>query len=360
MRILCEYSPGGSVTVRNGWGNVFRALGHQFAFWDPEGNKPAFDIFAEYEPDILLACTYSVDKALFRCIASRPHLKVGLFASSWGPMVNDIDIKKYPIVKTNYQEQCIIEALYSNTKKPHFVFIHAPQRHLEGVLGGWRSIGVNPLSILNAADIYTYFGGEIKEEYVSDCSFVGGYWDYKARNLKKYILPLCHRSKKLNIKIWGNSSWPVANYLGVLEENESRDVFASAGVCPNVHEPHSTDLGLGDIVERQFKVPCAGGLVVSDKVDGMDDEDVFGPNVMPQADNPQDFEDLIRFYLSHPEERKEKIAQTRRVVLNHHCYHHRVATFFDHWDLHKEAAQCRVLHKELIAKLAPEVLTLGE
>lgn len=353
MRILCEYSQGGSSFVRTGWGRVFKALGHSFTFWNPE-EKPAFDAFDETRPDAFLGTTYGIDKAVFRCIAARPKMKVGLFASAWGEWVANIDSKKYPIVIATNQEKLIIETLKSTTGKPDFVFIHAGERFLEGILGGWREIGVRPISVLNAADAYIYLGGEHKEEYACDVAFIGGRWPFKARNLDRFLLPLCHPSKGLNVKIFGSTQWPVSNYLGVLDEPEARHVFKSAKVCPNISEPHSTDLGLGDVIERIFKVPASGGMLVSDAVEGIDD--IFGKGVVPQADNPRDFESLIRHYIAHPDEREKVIGETRRIVLSDHCYHQRVATFFEEWDLPGEAARCRELHKKLVSEVVPEVL----
>lgn len=347
MKILISSdSPAGPHFVRMGWARVLQALGHDVVLWDPS-QKPAFDLFAENQDiRIFLGQTYNLDRPLLKCLSTRPEIKVALFASSWGPLVEGVDLQKYPIVRVTEAEKRAVEFLKKSTGQPEFVFLHAGPRFLEGVLGGWRQIGVRPVSVLNAADLYSYLGGRPRQEFLCDVAFIGGRWPFKARNLDRFLLPLCDPNRGLNVKIWGNTPWPVANHLGLLEEEDARDVFVSARVCPNVSEPHSTDLGLGDVVERVFKVPAAGGCLISDKVEGVDD--IFGRGTVPQADNPKDFEELVRFFITAPLSREASIARTREVVLANHCYHHRVSTLLGELGFAGEAQRCIRLLNEVL------------
>lgn len=343
MRILCEYTECGPSYVRTGWGRVFASLGHDFIFWQP-AIKPALDIFTEVEPDIFIGTTYGLTRAIAKAIAQRPALKVALYASAWGKLADDIP-QEYPITRVTEFEKVAVTELKECTGRPDFIFSHVPEAYLDGVLGGWENAGVKPAGILNAADTFSYLGGVKQERFRSQVAFVGGWWPYKARNLGPYILPLCHPSSFLDVKIFGNQPWPVAQYLGLLDEQDAKHVFASATVCPNVSEPHSTAYGY-DIVERPFKVLAAGGFCVSDYVEGM--EQVFPGELIPMAKTTEKFHELIRYFVAHPEDRDDFMRLGRQCVLAKHTYFHRVAQMFDLFGMGDDAVRTMAMHQQLI------------
>lgn len=345
MKVLCNYTPCGPHYVRTGWKRVFEALGHQFLFWSPD-HKPAFDVFAEYEPDLYLGTTYETSRAVAKCIAKRPHMRVAMYASAWGPYLNDVDLKKYPLVVASDDEKRNIATLKELTGKPDFVFIHAHDRWLDGTMSGWKEAGVAYHGILNAADTFAYLAGTPRPELKCDVAFVGGYWGYKARNLDRYILPLCHPSTGLDVKIFGNQPWPVHQYLGPVEDETVKDLFASAVVCPNVSEPHSTDDGLGwDVIERPFKVLSSGGFCISDCCP--EAEAIFGDDLL-FVRTPAEMEELIRYYVRHPEEREKHMASGRRRVLLEHTYFDRVAEMFEHLGMESDGAKALRLKGEFL------------
>ncbi len=343
MKVLCEYTDCGPAYVRSGWGKVFAALGHEFVFWRPEV-KPAFDVFAEFEPDLFIGTTYGVDRAIVKCIHQRPQMRVILFASAWGDLVKDLDREKYPLVIATEQEKRAIEFLKKQTGRPDFVFVHVTDRFLDGTMGGWREIGVTPHGILNAADTFDYSLGQFREELSCDVAFVGGYWPYKARNLDRFLLPLC-QDTGLNVKIFGNQPWPVPQYLGNIDTHLVRDLFCSTKVCLNVSEPHSTDLGW-DVIERPFKVLSSGGFCLSDYVE--EAVDVF-EGFLPMAKSPDEMYDLTRYYIGEHEQRGSLADRGRDLVLRKHTYFHRVAKMFDCLGLESEAAKCLSAHSHLTA-----------
>jgi len=158
MRVLCNYTPSGPHFVRTGWKRVFEAAGHTFAFWQPD-QTPAFDAFSAVEPDLYIGTTYELDRATAKCIAARPHMKVAMFASAWGPYVEDIDREKYPLVLVSEQEKRAVEQLRKTAGKPDLVFVHAHGRWLDGTMSGWSELGIPYAGVLNAADTFAYLGG---------------------------------------------------------------------------------------------------------------------------------------------------------------------------------------------------------
>lgn len=336
MKVLCEHTPCGPHYVRSGWGRVFMATGHDFRFWSP-GSKPAMDAFSEFEPDVFIGTTYGVDRAVYKCLAARPRLRVALFASAWGPLVDGLDPGEFPVVVAGAEERRTIARLKAETGHPAFVFLHVTDRYLDGVLGGWRSAGVEPAGLLNAADLYQYGGATPRPDLRCDASFVGGRWPYKARNLDRFVLPLCHPGSGLHVKVFSAHAWPVVNRLGHCSDDEARDLFASSAVNLNVSEPHSTDPRLGfDVIERPFKVLAAGGFCVSDYVPEAAEE-VFPDGEVVFARTPEEYRKVVTHYARNQGEREWHTTRGRRTVLARHTYHHRVADMLRRLGLPAEA-----------------------
>lgn len=347
MKILCEFEYCGPSFVRSGWGRVFAALGHQFQFWLPK-EKPAFDAFSEFEPDLFLGTTFTLTRAVEKCIRTRPGMRVILYASAWGDLIKEIPLDKYPIVAVGDEEKRQLEKLKQETGRPDFVWLHYHDNWVDRTLGGWKSIGIKPVGLMNAADTFMYLDGTYRQALASDVSFVGGYWDYKARNLDKYIIPLCHSDRGLKVKIFGNQNWPVAQFLGLIQDERVKDVFRSATVCPSASEPHSTDFGF-DIIERPFKILSSGGFCVSDYVQSMA-EDVFNGDEIPFAENATDFIDLVESFVNCPENRIPYMERGYRKVLTEHTYFHRVARLFEKLGMPEESARTMAAHKDLVLK----------
>ena len=347
MKVMCIYSPCGPEFVRKGWGNVFKTLGHDFIFWQTD-RKPAFDAFDEVEPDLFIGTTYDMDDATFKCIKERAGrgMKVILFGSCHGTLVWDMDLRTYPIQVASPKELDLIKRLKDETGQPEFVFIHYHEHDIPMTMGGWDRQGIKSVGIMNAADTIDYPQGSPNPRFDCDLAFVGGYWPYKARNLDRFILPLCNGEYR--VKLFGNQKWPVYQYGGLIDTPDVKDLFCSAKVCPNVSEPHSTTYGF-DIIERPFKVLAAGGFCVSDYVESAVDRVFHG--TLPSAREFEDFKAMIDHYIANPEEREKKRKEGQRVVLSEHTYFHRVAQMLTELSMDDEAAKCLEIANGLVSKL---------
>lgn len=332
--------------IRLGWARVFETIGHQTMMWDIHSKSP-FDAFDEFEPDIFIGQTYNLNESTVKCIKERPNLKYALRASDWGDMQSQIS-SDYNTLTANKKEISFVEEL-CKTGGPSFVYNHYHQRWMEETHNKWKDVGVNPVSMLSAADVFDYMGGKRREELVCDLGFVGGYWEYKARNLDPYLLQFSHPVGKYNLKIFGNQGWPGAFYLGWISNDRVKDLFLSATICPNVSEPHSQDFGY-DIIERPFKILAAGGFCISDYVQSMA-EDVFTDDEIPFAKTPKEFKELVDHYLENPDERIPHMQKGQKCVLTKHTYFHRVSTMLRELGFAEESEKCDNVYSEILNQI---------
>lgn len=342
MKVLSEFDASAPFYVRQGWGKVFNSLGHKFYLWERE-RCCAFDAFSKIEPDIYIGTSYNQTEDTYRCIKSRPEMKVAFFASAWGPLSKNIKESGYPIVYMSDGERKIIEKIKRETGKPDFVFIHVTDEYLDAIMSYWNTeLGIKPIGVLNGADIFSYSNGVWTEEFESDISFVGGYWPYKAKNLDKYFIPLS-RLKKYKMKIFGNGDWNIPEHLGTINEDCVKNIFCSAKVCPNISEPHATEFG-SDIVERVFKIPCAGGFLISDYVEEL--KYVFRNGELPTFKNYNEFRELLDYYLSNDEDRLLLSLKQQKTIMSNHTYFHRVAKMLENFGMNDESNNCLRFYKE--------------
>ena len=338
MKILISSDgPHAHYYIRLSWSKVFSSMGHEVQFWHKD-QKPAFDAFDEFEPDLFMGQSYHISEALIKCIKSRPHMKVVMRASDWGDIQKEIDLEKYPILVAQEKEKKLMERLKIETGKPDFVHNHYHDNWIKVTHNKWNDIGIRPISLIHGADVFDFSLRPSVEALKCDIGFVGGYWPYKAINLDKYLINLCHPVGDYNIKIFGTSDWPVTQYLGRIASENVGSLFASATISPNISEPHSQDFGY-DIIERPFKILMSGGFCISDYVESMVN-DVFINGEMVFAKTPEEFKQLADYYIKNPDERLKYMKAGYESVVKNHTYFHRVAKIFTELGMEQEADKC--------------------
>ncbi len=347
MNVVIQMAQNAPFFVRVGWARVFKQIGWNVIDWWKE-SCPSFDLFNKVSDiDLLICNTYDADEGLFRCLKAHPNTKCIMFASAWGELSDYVNPEEYPIVRINEKEKNLLNKMKQETGRPDYVFIHVSDKYLDPTMGRWRNIGIEPVGIMNGADIFSYLNGVYNEAYDCDIAFVGNRWPYKARNIDKFLSPLCCFPSKFKIKIFGGGGWDVNQYLGQIEETEVKNVMASAAICPNISEPHSTDLGF-DCVERIFKVPLSGFLI-SDRVKELDE--VFTNGEVPQFSTHDGLRVLVEHFLNDTQERYELMAQQRTTVLKGHTYFDRVKKMLAKVGLAEEANKCDIAKEEVLRSL---------
>ena len=327
--------------IRLGLGRAFNACGHEVMLWDIK-NIPTMDMFDSFNPDIFLGQTYNTTRTICTAIKERPHMKVIMKAGDWGPLTDTIDSTKYGVLKASDNEKQIILDLHNETQKPDYLHIHYPQEYIKQTHGYWIEKGIPSYGELLGADVFDYTKGKPTPEFQSDITFIGGYWDGKSRILNKYLLPLCN-DFKYRIKIFGNSHWPVPQYCGYVQNELTRDILASATICPQLHEPHSQDFGF-DMSERTFKLLSNRCFVISDYVEGLNL--LFG-NKIVMTKSPEEFRHNVNYFIQNPDERLPYIQQGHDEVMNKHTYFHRVAEIFEKLNFTEHANHCLSIYESL-------------
>ncbi len=335
---------------RLGLARAFAAAGHDTFMWQM-GEKNVNDMFDKLgEINLFIGQTYNVNRSLFNQIKDRPEMFVVMKGSDFGEIQAEIDLTQCPVLVITEEEKRNISALKEETGKPDYVDIHYPSEFIERTHGYWRTLGIEPKSNMNAADVFDYTNGKFNPHFASDLAFIGGKWQYKAKTIDPWLLPLCSPAERYNVKIFSNQSWGVSQYCGNIETKDVKDVFASAKICPNISELHSQLYGY-DIIERPFKILSNRCLCISDYVSGM--EEVFGDGLV-MAKTPEEFKEKIDFFLKEEnKELRDKIAKKGYdKVIASETYFHRAASIFTNLNLPAEAANVLKSYEVVKEKLS--------
>lgn len=145
--------------------------------------------------------------------------------------------------------------------------------------------------------------------------YVGGYWPYKGRMLRKYLMPF-----ERQLVVYGYSEWPFGDYRAELPPEQEADILRSAAVVPGINEPHAELLG-GDVCERVYKVAGLGGLCVADLCPGY--RDLFAENELLMPRSYAEYLNLVRAILEGELEPEQLRRAGRQAVLERHLYEHR-------------------------------------
>jgi hypothetical protein len=317
MKTLILAGEGAIRYMRMGYVNALSNIGGQCLVWHPNSNRPIFDIFNEFEPEVVMCGSWEIDRPLFKNLMKRPHVKVILWGGNWGDMDKEIDYETDKILRVSKEEKDFLPSLIKNNNIT-CVFSYYHQRWVDVTHNGWKELGVNPIGLPLAADLTQLGIGKELPELKCDVSFLGGYWPYKAINLNKYLIPLCYPTEGLDVKIFGYGSWPVAQHLGILDDNLLPSLFTSSTINLNVFEPLASKYGF-DVNERAYKVLACGGFCVSEYCESAA-KDLFCENEVVFFKTYTELKDIIHKYLREPDLRKDHVDAGIRAIKTEHNY----------------------------------------
>lgn len=343
MKILISHDSGAHLYDRIGFQKVLNFAGHDARIWQIN-SKPAHDMFFEFQPDLFITQLHNINRALFKCILNTP-CRVIAKAGHYGTVDSEINVEEYPILIASEQHKEIAKKLKEEDKLD-FVFVHYHPNQIPVTMGKWNDLGIKPVGLPNAADLFSYSTGQKQDNLKSDMCFVGGYWGYKAKEIDKRILPLCNPVGKYNIKIFGNSNWSVKQYLGPIEETNVKHLFKSSKLCLDCSEPHSYKWPW-DVNERFFKVCAAGGFYFALGYVESLHTDFFDDGIVKWGDG-KNLENEIENWLSDNNTRDIISKECQYRVINEHSYFDRVASMFTELNMPHEANQVLMKKQEFL------------
>lgn len=167
------------------------------------------------------------------------------------------------------------------------------------------------------------------DRYACDVSFIGTWSPKKQRLLER----LAQHRPDLRLRVWGHQWQPAEPSLGaaimgrgVLGAEYAKAIAASKinlGILSEVRAGASD----GDrITSRTFQIPAAGGFMLHESSDEIDQYFVDGAECATFSDG-DDMADKVGFYLAHDDERRRVAAAGRaRCLASGHSIDDRVAT----------------------------------
>ena len=317
--ILIRLEHGASYWIYNGIGNAFKKLGWGVYYWWGHEDTPLFELFDTVRPGLFLFQSYNLKHdvdipSVLRCYENTIcFVKCGI----WGN-ARKCNYEKYPVLIADDEEK---ERLGNIPNKDRlYLFNYCSDRYVDDLLCGWYKQGYSVFGLLPAADT-TIYSRDSEKLDVYDVVFVGGYWDYKAINLKKYMFKLCFPIAKYKVVIFGNNPWPLPQYLGTVDEQTAINYLKLSTVGLNISEPHAVDLGY-EVNERTFKLAAMGLPVLTDRVQSLE-TDVWGDAAV-YYDNRVDFLKKINLLLKDEKLRKNIADKCYELCIQKHTYVHRV------------------------------------
>ncbi len=339
MKILITDRLSANHFIAESWRNAFNMMQNQAVLWS-EDVKCTYDVFQEFSPEIFIGSSWQLNRSQVDCLAKHKDCKILLSVSNWGKEDGKVDKEKFPIHFASDEEKRLVAVL--KEKRPDFehVFAQYHNSYAEETLGEWKQLGVTPFGLNVSADISEYFLTPPQKDCKCDLVFCGGSWKYKNENLHRFLSPLFYPQTQLSLKVFG-SGWSGPQSMGYASAETIRKHYASATICPNILEPHSTVFGY-DISQRVFQILASGGFCLSQRVASLE-RDLFPDGGVAYFDDERDYFDSIDHFLKNLQERVQFMQEGAGRVYSHHTNLHRVSTMLGKLGYPIEAQQALTL-----------------
>lgn len=322
-------------TIYFGYKNAFEEKGHIFKPLTADDDPN--EIFKVFKPNILITglSSYCLKFLPPETIKKQKKygMKVFVNTSFWKSPISKFRVNEVGSISENkYFRSLITSGNYGD------VFFNICEQGDPRMDGFEKETGYKPQTILLAADKTVIFP-EFSEKFISDIAYIGTYLPGKAKFIKNYVFPL---KKRYNVKLYGQDWILRDRVLGLFQKagqyynipfiknvqkpklalEDERKIYSSSKVSLNFHEDYQKQF-LGDINERTFKIPLAGGFEIVDNVPSLPKYFIDGKDLVI-AKNKKDWFDKIDFYIKNPKNRSHIIEQGIKKVLKNHTYHNRV------------------------------------
>lgn len=338
MRVLYQWPNPSSVyagrTIAHGYRNAWNELGHEFRFLTADDNSA--EILESFEPDIFMTGLNALNLRFLDLSALKRAKKRGTFVTVnlpfWTSPFSDFRISEAGSLKSNKEWVSLIASedygdLYHN-------ICESDDPRMDGFT---QETGKKCETLLLAADSSIIFP-EYSKNFAADLNYVGTNLPEKRSFFLEVIEPL---KAKYDIRFYGqdwtlfdrwlNFAQKVGQYGNIpvlksirppsLNLEDERKIYHSSQISINVHEKYQRTYG--DLNERTFKIPLAGGFEIVDDVPSLSKYFDLEKELVV-AHDAQDWHEKIEHYLTHPSEKKRIIEAGMKKVQRFHTYQHRV------------------------------------
>lgn len=279
------------------------------SMWEHSMNLKLIQVSVGYRPDLVL-----ILKGELLQVDTLKALKMsGAYVFSWWLDDPILYLRDYPQVADQLQ---MVDAF--------FLFD-------EGGFDELKKHGVSAFFYLPCAcDLNVYYPKVVsaydRKRFQCDIGFVANYYPERGKLIKQL--------QGSNVAIWG-SGWKKSTEFktfssGVVRGKrlsgiEVSKVYNVAKICPNIHHSQSR---IGGLNMRTFEIPAAGGFEITDYVPGIEKQFEIGSEMIVYR-SPEDFRELVDYYLDHPEERSAIVKRGRERVLRDHTYEQRMKSMLE-------------------------------
>ena len=224
----------------------------------------------------------------------------------------ELELENYHSVFDADKVAVLIETIpykLDHVKKADIIFTGSVKKNNE-----YKSLGLNSYFIPQFTKI-DHFYPAYKEEYKSKILYIANQWrGLDTRKTVKYAI-----NNNIEIDVYG------LNWKDRLDENnkhllkgdyisndELKYYYSSADIVLN--DTRDDMIEAGFISNRIFDVTACGGFIISDYIEGI--EEIYG-DAIPMYKTEEEFVELVKYYLEHEEERKEKAKRAQEITKKH-------------------------------------------
>lgn len=271
---------------------------------------------------------YHFAKALQKCFENKGYIIEIRFSSEWDQTFNG----KYVIVLrglNKYTPKMIHFNMMWNLSHPDIINVDEYDEYDVNFISSeiWADflktkVKTHVSALLQCSDVEVFTGEKHYFGETPDILFVGNTRNVFRESIR-YLLPTEH---KLSVygKGWDNFIDPQYIKGIVIPNKDLNNYYSNCKILLNDHWEDMKQKGF--ISNRIFDGLAAGAFIISDNVEGLDDE--LKECIVTYQDET-DFKEKIEYYLTHPDERKEMALKGQELVRKKHTFQKRVDQIID-------------------------------
>ena len=168
----------------------------------------------------------------------------------------------------------------------------------------------------NASRFHNDF--KIKHDYSCDYCFTGSYWNSPREIIEMLDPEDMHYKFKLYGQNWNEIDKFKKYHQGFIAYSDLPEVYASTKIV--IDDANMVTKKYGAVNSRVYDALASGALVLTNGVIGA--QETF-KGKLPVFKSKKELNSLIEYYLSHEDERKTKIKELQKFVLENHTYDNR-------------------------------------